>query len=141
MVFKNIQSPNIGNDKFILKFRRRFRCQYSSFKMLLNILEFEPTFLRWMTTDAAGRESSPLCLLLLGVLRYIGRGWTFDNLEEITSINEETHRQFFHIFINWGSTSLFSSYVTYPTVAGTGADFHMAEMESCVASLLQMQRI
>ena len=41
------------------------------------------------------RKRSPLGLLLLGSLRYIGRGWTFDDLEEATGINEETHRQFF----------------------------------------------
>ena len=126
-----VQAPNIGNEKFHNRFRRRFRCQYISFQKLLNIIELDPKFNRWMSTDAAGRESSPLCLLLLGALRYIGRGWTFDDLEENTSINEETHRQFLHVFIDWGSSVFFSSHVKYPTVAGSVANCHMTEMESC----------
>jgi hypothetical protein len=38
--------------------------------------------------------------MLLGTLRYLGREWTFDDLEEAMLIDEETHRQFFHHFID-----------------------------------------
>jgi len=31
---------------------------------------------------------------LLGALYYLGHGWDFDDLEEATNINKETHRQF-----------------------------------------------
>ena len=42
-------------------------------------------FPRWMAKDATGKISSPLELLILGSLRYLGRGFTFDDLEEATA--------------------------------------------------------
>jgi len=30
---------------------------------------------------------------------YLGRGWTFDDIEENTGISQETHRQFFHALL------------------------------------------
>jgi len=53
----------------------------------------------------AGIPSTPVDLLLLGALCCLGRGWTFDDLEESTGIDEETI--FFHKFIFLGSTVLF----------------------------------
>ena len=55
-------------------------------------------FPRWTSRkDATGKPSSPLELLILGALRYLGRGWTFDDCEESTAIGEETHRVFFRL--------------------------------------------
>ena len=66
---------------------------------------------RWFPTreqhDIAGRRGVPLDLLILGALRYLGRGWTFDDLEEATGISEETHRTFFHEFCEVGARILF----------------------------------
>ena len=67
-----------------------------------------------MGCDATGKKSSPLELLILGSLRYLGRGWTFDDCEESTAISEEVHRKFFHQFILIGSTVLFDRYVLTP---------------------------
>ena len=53
-----------------------------------------------------------LPLLLLGSLRYFGRSWTFDDLEESTAISRESHRVFFLRFIKYGSDVLFKTYVT-----------------------------
>jgi hypothetical protein len=50
----------------------------------------------------------------LGALRFLGRGLTFDDLEEYTAIHEETHR-FFHKFIGYGSTVVFEEFVKMPT--------------------------
>lgn len=97
-----VNNPDFDNPKFNNRFRRRFRCSYDSHKTLLTLILNEPNFDRWKHTDAVGREPSPFELLLLGTLRYLGRGWTFDDLEESTSISEECHRQFFHVFIAWG---------------------------------------
>ena len=47
-------------------------------------------------------KKNPISLLLLGSLRYIGRGWCFDDLEEATGISEEVHRVFFHQYILFG---------------------------------------
>ena len=57
---------------------------------------------------------SPIGLLLLGSLRYLGRGWTFDDLEETTGIDEEVHRVFLHQFIRFGRDVLYPQYVKYP---------------------------
>ena len=39
---------------------------------------------------------------------------TFDDLEEATAIDEETHRQFFHQFILFGSTTYYNQHVMIP---------------------------
>jgi hypothetical protein len=43
------------------------------------------------------------------------------------SISEETHRQFFHVFIHFGSTKFFHDCVMTPTTSDEGGD-HMFEM-------------
>ena len=58
--------------------------------------------------------SSPIELLVLGSLRYLGRRWTFDDIEEQTAISREVHRSFFHAFIDYCSTSLYSRFVLTP---------------------------
>jgi hypothetical protein len=47
--------------------------------------------------DAAGKLGAPLELLILGTFRYLGRGWTFDDLQEATLISQERHRKFLHV--------------------------------------------
>jgi len=54
-------------------------------------------------------------LLLLGTLRYLGRGWTFDDLEESTAISGEVHCVFFHAFIDFGSDFLYNKHVITPS--------------------------
>ena len=93
-----VESPAINNPKFRKKFRRRFRCCYQSYLDLLQMVEVDVSFDRWKRKDAYGRAPSPIPLLLLGCLRYLGRGWTFDDLKESTSISEEVHRVFFSYF-------------------------------------------
>lgn len=110
-----VKGPPLDDNKFLAKFRRRFRLPYSEFLVLLDKVKSAAIyFKRWMSKDAAGKKSSPIELLLLGALRYLGRGLTFDDLEEYTAINEETHRQFFHRFIDYGSEVLHDEYVRYP---------------------------
>ena len=38
-------------------------------------------FVRWMGKDATGRDATPIVLLVLGSLRYLGCGWTFDDVD------------------------------------------------------------
>jgi len=108
------------------------------FEELITDMKASDHFECWMTMDAAKRESSPLKLLLLGTLCYLGHGWTFDNLKEATNINKETHRQFLHVFIEYGSTMLFAKHVCMLTNA-EGAEEHMAEyivagLHGCIGS-------
>jgi len=110
----HIQSPQ-DTPSFRKKFRRRFRMTLPQHNVLLNKVKASPLFVRWMGADATGKKASPIELLLLGALRYLGRGLTFDDLEECTEINEETHQQFVHVFIDWGSTDFFYQEVTSKT--------------------------
>lgn len=72
-------------------------------------------FVRWIGNDAVGRNTTPLELLVLGALRYLGHGWTFENFEEATAVSKEVHRTFFGQFIEFGRTKLYEKYVIFPT--------------------------
>ncbi len=109
-----IDCPQIDDPRFLKKFRRRFRLPYTQFTLFVDEAKRENWFPRWMGKDAAGKPSSPLELLILGAFRYLGRGFTFDDLEECTAISEEVHRVFFHKFIEIGSTILYDKYVKAP---------------------------
>jgi hypothetical protein len=112
-----VANPDLGSAKLHDKSRRRFRMSFSAYVCLLEtICDEEEVFKRWLPgRNYWGNKTSPIELLLLGALRYIERGLTFDDLEEYTAISEETHRQFLHSFIQYGSTRLFNAMVTMPT--------------------------
>ena len=130
-----ISSPNLSSRKWRKRFRRvssiivaakhlltnltnycilgqRFRVPYEDFLDLLQQMKEDPVFNRWLRKDAVGKPATPIELLLLGSLRYLGRGWTFDCLQEATAVSEETHRVFFHVFIRWGNSTLFEKHVS-----------------------------
>lgn len=109
-----IACPQIDDPRFLRKFRRRFRLPYTSYTMFVEEAKRLNWFPRWNNKDATGKNSSPLELLILGAFRYLGRGFTFDDLEECTAISEEVHRTFFHKFIDIGSTILYDRYVKAP---------------------------
>ena len=93
-------------------FRRRFRLPYFCFLTLLEDVSNNEIFAEYHRHDCVGERSTLLPLLLLGALRYLGRSWTFDDLEESTAISRESHRQFFLKYIKYGSAHLFKKYVT-----------------------------
>ncbi len=109
-----VSNPNIECKLFQKKFRRRFRMPHSSFVQLVVDARSGNWFPTWMRSSCVNKPSSPLELMILGSLRYLGRGWTFDDCEEATAIGEETHRRFFHQFIKIGSTILYDKYVHTP---------------------------
>jgi hypothetical protein len=80
-----VRKPPLKDSHFHVKFCRRFRMPYGSYQGLLDCLEDLPAFSRWYRNDAVGQSASPIELLLLGALRYLGRGLTFDDLEEYTA--------------------------------------------------------
>ena len=53
-------------------------------------------------------------MLLLGSLRYLGHGWTFDDIEECTAVSRDVHHCFFHKFIEFGSTVLYEQFAVAP---------------------------
>ena len=88
------------------KFWTRFRVPYANYLELLQWIRDDTRFARWCGEKINNNMSSPIQLLVLGSLRYLGRGWTFDDIEEQTAISKEVHCTFFHAFIDFGSTSL-----------------------------------
>ena len=140
-----VSHPDKENARFQRKFRLRFRLPYSQYeKLLARISDVENEtsmhfFSKWVRPHPYSKKMPvPISLLLLGSLRYLGRGFTFDDIEECTAISQETHRVFFHQFITYGSSALYKEYVKPPLTA-VDAEKHMLEMRlagfvGCVAS-------
>jgi hypothetical protein len=133
-----IDCPQVNDSRFLSKFRARFRLPYDSFVEFVQEAKNEMWFPRWMGCDATGKPASPVELLILGSLRYLGRGCTFDDSEEHTAISEEVHRTFFHCFIEVGSTILFDKYVRTPVTVeemrNHTHEFEMAGMPGTLGS-------
>ena len=133
-----IDCPQVNDSRFLSKFRYRFRLPYDSFVEFVQVAKNENWFPRWMGCDATGKPASPVELLILGSLRYLGRGCTFDDTEESTAISEEVHRTFFHCFIEVGSTILFHKYVRTPVsveeMRNHTHEFEMAGMPGTLGS-------
>ena len=133
-----VENPPLHNKQFCKKFRRRFRMPYEQYRELCEEVIQDPLFKKWRTVDCTGKRSSPIELLLLGSLRYLGHGFTFDDCGENTAISEETHRRFFHVFIEFGSTVLFDKHVIAPANAESASthqrEFVEAGMPGCVGS-------
>ena len=75
---------------------------------------------------------------MLTALRYLGRGSTFDDLEESTAVSLETIRKFLLQFIRFGSSSLFNEFVQAPNTEEElklcEREFAMAGLPGCVGS-------
>jgi hypothetical protein len=71
----------------------------------------------------------------LGAFCYLGRGWSFNDLEESTAISAETYRIFLH---HIGNTTLYPQYVTAPQGAEEATThmngIQMAGFNGCVGS-------
>jgi len=136
-----IQHPNLDNNTFHKRFRRRFRMPYASYLELVEIVKESQLFDRWKEgrKDAVGNDAAPINLLVLCALHYLGRGWTFDDLAESTAISEEVIHIFFHKFIEWGSTILFEKHVNAPldleTARAQEHEFREAGLPGCVGSM------
>ena len=113
---------------------------YSSFLDLVSFAKEDLLFQRWRegNVDAFDQPATPLPLIILCALGYIGRGWAFDDLSENTGISEEIMRVFFHRFIEFGSTSLYPKFVIAPfTAEETSVRIHeylQAGLPGCIGS-------
>ena len=80
---------------------------------------------RWREDGVSNKKVSPMELLLLESLQYLGRGWTFDDLEESTFIDDEVYRIFFHKFVEIGAnTKLYPKLVTMPSTIEEFSGLH-----------------
>ncbi len=81
---------------------------------------------------------SPVELLVLRSLCYLGRGWTFDDCEELTAIDKDVHCCFFNVFIRFGSTVLYKKLVltpvNLPKTKSNMNDYTQAGFPGCVGS-------
>jgi len=121
------------------KFRERFRLPYTNFLQLVASVSESKLFDRLCGHKTNNKQASPIELLVLGSLRYLGRGWTFVDVEENTAISKEVHRTFFHCFVEFGSTVLYDKDDLTPDNVNE-AKTHMREFEEdgfpgCVGSL------
>jgi hypothetical protein len=119
-------------------FAYRFSFSFESVKELIaKIKEHDEHF--WKNkNDAAGREASPIELLVLGSLRLLTRNVTLDNLYEQTFISAEVHRCFFKKFMNWYSIRVFPEVVKMPSMSDldcNGAEYSHAGFPGCVCSV------
>ncbi len=80
-------------------FRLRFRLPaHKQYLELVQQVQSNELFDRWCGSKSYNKKVSPVELLVLGSLHYLGCGWTFDDCEESTVIDNEVHRCFFSGF-------------------------------------------
>ena len=130
---------------FLEKFRRRFRLPFPCYLELVVLCEDEAVangyMKRWKPGAAAANKkpAAPLKLLVLCALRYLGRGWTFDDLEECTAISQEVIRNFFHEFVSFGADNLFKKWVFAPQtveeIESVTAEYTAAGFPGCIGSM------
>ncbi len=78
-----------------------FGCHMHRLWCFLDIISSDESnglFDRRKDTKERNRENknvSPIELLLFGSLRYLGRGWAFDDMRDMTYISRDVHRKFF----------------------------------------------
>ena len=120
------------------KFRNRFRIPYSNYLELLQWIRDDTRFACWCGAKVNNKMSSPIELLVLGSLRYLGRRWTFDDIKEQTAISREVHWTFFHAFIDYCSTTLYSRFVLTPVhlpeARSNMREYEVAGFLGCVGS-------
>jgi hypothetical protein len=118
-----IQDSKPESMKWAKTFRSRFRLPYASFPDLLKMVVNDDgdSSKRWRTTlnhairtPCSKRGTSPVAMLFLSALRYLGQGWTFDGLEESTYIHKEVHQVFFLRINEFGACKLYPTYVRMP---------------------------
>ena len=89
--------------------------------------------------DSAGRAAAPLELLVLGVLRVLGRHFTFDDIAEATRLSESTCRVFFHEFCRHWSEEKYPELVKMPQTAAECAshehEYKKAGFTGCIGSI------
>ena len=79
-------------------FRRRSRMPYASFISLVKDAREDNWFPDYENCKALGQKGAPLEILMLGSLRCLGRGWTFDDLFEATYVSQDVHRVFLKVY-------------------------------------------
>jgi len=85
----------IQNAKLAKAFRNSFHLPYPQFLELVEDIRSNDMFEQWCGYKSNYKRVSPVKLLILGLLRYLGRGWTFNDCEESTAIHSDVQWSFF----------------------------------------------
>ena len=115
--------------KFFQLFRRRFRLLYQSYLDLVAEFRDNDWLPKYEKRNALGQLGIPLGILILGSLRYLGRGWTFDDITEATGVSEEVHRRFFKDFTIACTENLYPKWIKRPETA--------EEIEDCMSEFVE----
>ena len=92
-------------------FRNRFTVPYQLFKQLLAHAE------EWFPQkkyDVCGKKTTPIFLKLLGTLRMLGKGCSWDLLYELSGISGEVHRKWTYQFLDKFSKKMYPLHVHGP---------------------------
>ena len=126
------------NKRHFQQFRRRFRMPYVEFKGLVKLAREQNWFPSYEKINGCRQPGIPLELFILGALRYLGRGWTFDDIAEATGISEESHRIFLALFVKAGRKFLYPMFVKRPEtdaeVKDPMSEFKAAAFDGCIGS-------
>ena len=134
-----VQNYYIYEDAKLQKaFRHRFRLPYEQYLELVQQVQSNELFDRWCGSKSNNKKVSPVELLVLGSLCYLGNGWTFGDIEESTVIDKEVHRRFFHVFIQFGSSELYQKWVMTPVNSSEANsnmhEYRQAGFPGCIGS-------
>ena len=102
---------------------------YKSYRDIVAEARNDDWFPSYEKCNALGQPGTPLDILILGALRYLGRGWTFDDLFESTGVSEEIHRKFLKDFTVACRAYLYPKWVKRPETE--------AEIEDCMSEFKQ----
>jgi hypothetical protein len=94
-----VAHPKVDDESFSKKFWIRFCLPHQQqFIELMEPLEMENSSRRWRKGNMScnKKELTPLSLLVLCILCYLARGWTFDELSGNTAISLDVIQSFFH---------------------------------------------
>ena len=92
-------------------FRNRFTVPYQLF---LELLAMAKIWFPQREYDAFGKEVAPIELKLLGTLRMLGKGCSWDLLYELSGVSAEVHRRWTLKFIAKFALEMFPVYVHGP---------------------------
>ena len=107
----NKEQQMSDDSKFGKKFRLRFRVPYVLF---LGIVEDIRKKYKVSNKNKYGLASVKLELLVLGSLRFIATGCSFDLIEELTSVSDEKHRTFFRDHFSYWGMRASKDHITMP---------------------------
>jgi hypothetical protein len=93
-----LQQPDLDdpNSRAHQLFRRRFGLPPSEFRKLVALAKTWDIFAKVGDHDAVGRKTVPLEMKVLGALRYLCKGVSFDGISELSGVSEQTMQQFFN---------------------------------------------